>query len=303
MSEVWAQWERYQERPVDTLGWLLDQYQASREFHWRSNNKPKSADHIKEQQRYATNLKAYLLKGGRRFGDVDLKSLTPGVIRKYLDQRLKDGARVAGNREKALISTAWNWALERDKTNIPNPCPKVKRNAEESRKHYAADDDYVTFLEFVKEGPYSYIWIVCEIAYLCRMRKIEVLSATKSQVLREGFDTLRRKGSRDAITSWSPRLRAAIDAALALPLVKGVSTNYLIHNKYGQPIKVNSFNTGWQRRMRACIREKGIARFTLHDLKRKGATDSDLPATISTGNTSAAAKVYDIKKLKASPTK
>ncbi len=53
----------------------------------------------------------------------------------------------------------------------------------------------------------------------------------------------------------------------------------------------------------SCVEEKGITRFTLHDLKRKGATDSDLPATISTGNTAAAAKVYDIKKLKARPTK
>ena len=77
----------------------------------------------------------------------------------------------------------------------------------------------------------------------------------------------------------------------------------MIHDKYGQPIKIESFNTGWGGRMQDCVREKGITRFTLHDLKRKGATDSDLPATLSTGNTEQAARVYDIQTLKATSTK
>ncbi|MDA9982961.1 hypothetical protein N9H39_09600 [Gammaproteobacteria bacterium] len=51
------------------------------------------------------------------------------------------------------------------------------------------------------------------------------------------------------------------------------------------------------------MKEKEITRFTLHDLKRKGATDSDLPATVSTGNTEQAARVYDLKKLTAMATK
>lgn len=302
MSKVWAEWERLQEHPNDTLAWLLEQYQSSREFEYKGT-KPKAPSTIREQRRYAALLTSYPLQDSRTFGSVSLKSITPGVIRKYLDKRFEEGARVSGNREKALISKAWNWGAERDMFSLANPCDKVSRNPEESRKHYVLDTDYDAFLDYVRvQGP-NYLWVVCELAYLCRMRKIEILTAKKSQILDKGFETLRRKGSRDAVTLWSNRLTDAIKAASNLPLVHGVSTTYLIHDKYGQPIKESTFNTSWQRRMREAVDSKGIARFTTHDLKRKGASDSDIPATESTGNSPQSAKVYDVSKLVVSPTK
>ena len=77
----------------------------------------------------------------------------------------------------------------------------------------------------------------------------------------------------------------------------------LIHDKHGHPINLETFSTMWQRRMVRAVKETGITRFTTHDLKRKGATDSDLPATVSTGNTEMAARVYDVKKPKVTPTR
>jgi hypothetical protein len=48
-----------------------------------------------------------------------------------------------------------------------------------------------------------------EIGYLCRLRGIETITLTDKNGLEEGVLTNRRKGSRDNIVRWTPRLRAA----------------------------------------------------------------------------------------------
>lgn len=295
MSKLWRTYERLQADDMSgTLKRLLDTYVASSKF------QTKAETTRTEQERQADKISEYSRGPDKTFGSAKLSSITPGVLTKYMDAREKDGAPKSANRELSLISAAWKWALARDLTTVPNPCGLVEKRSEQRRQHYADDSDYDRWIAYCKAAGPAYLWIVSEIAYLCRMRKVEVLTALKSQVLPEGFDTLRRKGSRDAITGWSDRLRAAIDACPTDEASR--FSQYLItHN--AKPIRVSSFNTMWQRRMRACVKETGITRFTLHDLKRKGATDSDEDATVSTGNTPGMSRTYDVSKLRAKPTK
>ena len=294
-SQVWRAWERLQSTSMDdTLQWLLKSYVDSAKF------KKNAEATQKEQARQATCICVYSRGRGQTFGTAKLPTITPGVLTKYMDARENDDAAVSANRELALISAAWRWALARDLTTTPNPCKLVEKRSESRRQHYADDAAYAVWIQYCQAHGPDYLWIVSEIAYLCRMRKVEVLTAQTSQVLAEGFDTLRRKGSRDALTSYSDRLHAAIDACSADEA--GRFSPYLVtHN--GKAIRISSFNTMWQRRMRDCVATTGITRFTLHDLKRKGATDSDEDATVSTGNTPAMSKTYDVSKLKAKPTK
>lgn len=295
MSTLWRTYERLQSTDINgTLKWLLDTYKESAKF------KAKAETTQKEQRRQIGVITGYERGPGKTFGDARLSTITPGVLTKYMDVRERDGAPKSANRELSLISSAWKWAQARDLTTVPNPCPLVEKRSESRRQHYANDADYDTWIAYCREHGPDYLWIVSEIAYLCRMRKVEVLTALKSQVLPEGFDTLRRKGSRDAITGWSERLKAAIDACA--PDEASRFSKYLItHN--AKPIRISSFNTMWQRRMLACVAQTGITRFTLHDLKRKGATDSDEDATVSTGNTPGMSRTYDVSKLRAKPTK
>ena len=51
--------------------------------------------------------------------------------------------------------------------------------------------------------------------YLCRLRGIETITLTDAHELADGVMTNRRKGSRDNIVRWTPRLRAAWDGAKA----------------------------------------------------------------------------------------
>ncbi|MDT4875799.1 hypothetical protein FQZ97_1111950 [compost metagenome] len=58
-----------------------------------------------------------------------------------------------------------------------------------------------------------YLWYVMEISYLCRLRGIETVTLTDANETPEGVLTNRRKGSRDNIVRWTPRLQAAWEAA------------------------------------------------------------------------------------------
>lgn len=303
ISVVWDRWEELQTTVAPhTLEWLLREYAASREFRFRGK-KPKSPLTIKEQERYLEVIVARPSGRGETFGARRMKSITPGVIRKYLDARLADGAGIAGNRERALISKAWSWAYARDMTRLKNPCIGVERNPEEPRKHYATDQDYEAWLGWlVEQGAPWYLPVIEEICYLCRARKIEALTMEKSAVADEGLDTLRRKGSKDGVTLWTERMRAVVEVAKAFE--PGRFSRYLVTNTRGQPITVSAYNSSRGRLMRRAVADGVVReRFTVHDLKRKGATDSDLPATVSTGNSPSMDKIYDLSKLRAAATR
>ena len=61
-----------------------------------------------------------------------------------------------------------------------------------------------------------YLWALMEIAYLCRLRGIEVLTLTEANGLEAGIQTNRRKGRRDNVVRWNDRLRNAWAAAIAV---------------------------------------------------------------------------------------
>lgn len=297
-SEVWQKWEEQHRKPSFTLGWLLNEYKASLQFRQRGKER-KSQDTIREQKRQIEFIFKYPLTNGKTFGSVGLDKITKGVMRKFLDKREEDGAGVGGNREKALISKAWNWASERDKILWPNPCVGVVRNPESSRDRYVTDEEYKIAYELAKSS--YYLPIMMELAYLCRMRRGEILRATKDQIVAEGFDIKRLKGSKDAITFWSDRLKLAIDQARKLPSC--ISSIYLIHNKYGQSISKSGFDTAWQR-LKKRMSKEGIEPFNFHDLKAKGVSDFEGNKQAASGHkTLAQVARYDRKKIKVKPTK
>lgn len=123
--------------------------------------------------------------------------------------------------------------------------------------------------------------------YLCRLRPIEVSTLTDANRTDLGVMTNRRKGSRDNIVRWTPRLRAAWDALVdrrariwkakrtAVPLAP--EQRRLLVNEQGQPLAIATLKTAWGRLMRGAVVEGVIApeeRFGLHDLKRRGVTDT-----------------------------
>lgn len=132
-----------------------------------------------------------------------------------------------------------------------------------------------------------YLWYVMEISYLCRLRGIETVTLTDSNETIEGVLTNRRKGSRDNVVRWTPRLRAAWEAAKKvradiwekkkMPVPIAAEQRRLIVAAHGGALQKTSLDTAWQRLVAQAI-EKGVMtaeqRFGLHDFKRRGITDT-----------------------------
>jgi hypothetical protein len=94
-----------------------------------------------------------------------------------------------------------------------------------------------------------------EIKYLCRMRTVEVVALTEAHASEEGLYIARRKRSNDNIVKWSPRLRAAWDAALAVrteilarpsnarrPFPPEPERRYIFLNETCAPMSVSGLN-------------------------------------------------------------
>lgn len=116
---------------------------------------------------------------------------------------------------------------------------------------------------------------------------IEVATLTEAAADKAGIRTNRRKGSRDNIAAWSPRMRAAWDylitrrdriwAKKSRPVPIRADQRPLLVAIDGNPLSKSALDTAWQRLMLLAI-EAGIItpdqRYGLHDLKRRGITDT-----------------------------
>jgi integrase len=168
-------------------------------------------------------------ESGETFGQIDDERIIPGVIRKYIAPR---SAPVAANREVAFLSICFSWAVERDLLKT-NPCKDVRRNSEKPRTRYVTDTEYRAVFELA--APWPHVQCTMEFAYLCRMRLCEVLDLKQSDLIDAGLHVRRRKGSRDNIITWSPRLDAAVKLSKFLVMPQAYPINpHLIRGLSGQ---------------------------------------------------------------------
>lgn len=288
MSEIWHAYEQYNKHEILNLDWLLRKYMKSEQF-----NK-NTTETIKSQTQMINRINNYPRGQDKILGTAELKIITSGVLRRYSDSRAKTSP-VSANREISLISVAWNWALERDLIIFINPCTNVKRNKESARTRYVTEQEYQS--AYLLAEKYPYLQPAMELAYLCRMRRCEILGATRKQILSDGFDTLRAKGSRDAITLWSPRLRKAVKANHT---VAGI---YIIQDEKGQRITESAFKSAWTRLKKLMV-TNGIEPFNFHDLKAAGVSDTDGNKQDASGHRDAKmVAIYDRKKKQVEPTR
>jgi integrase len=299
ISEVWQKYEAIA-RPGTvrkTLDWLMAQYMASPQF---AGLAPETK---RKYTQNAQRIGSTAMKNGDLFGQVDAQQVTPGAIRRYMDARKNtDGspAPVAANREKAFLSACYSWAVERDLLRS-NPCKDVKRNTEQARTRYVSPAEYQQVFDLA--ASYPHVQAAMEFAYLCRMRLCEVLDMRQSDITTEGLHIRRRKGSRGNITLWTPRLEAAVKLSRSLPMPnKATPINpHLIRGFSGEKLTESGFQSTWQRIMRSAA-EQGIERFTFHDLKAGGISDTEGDKQQASGHKSAAmVHVYDRKLARVKP--
>ncbi len=293
LAQVWAVYEKMTIPAggrTKTFRWLSKQYQDSLMF------LKKAASTQQDYRGYHRRICSKMLEDGRYFGDIPLKNWTIPTVRKYLDQREKEDACIGGNREKSYISLVFSWAIERDLGGVTiNPAKGVRRNEERARTRYVTDAEF----EAAKSELSGYLPIIMELAYLLRARLSEVLDLTRDDVLDEGIYLHRRKGSRDAITRWSPALKSAVDAAKILRI--NLFGKHLIQGRSGDRLSESTVQTACGRFMRKKWQGE---RFTIHDLKAKGITDTPGDKQRAGGHKDPRmVHVYDRKPIDIEPTK
>ncbi len=269
-----------------TVGRVLDEFHKSETFKKLS---PRTRDDYEYQRELSGTIKA-------RTGTLD--TLVVSRLTVQVMQRIIDAIAVKTPTKANHLLRYWRrtfkWGIQRGECDN-NPCQGVEQAKERKRRRRPDPEAVLALTIFARErgglpahseGSCSpYLWIMIEIGYLCRLRPIETLTLTDANVQRDGLLTNRRKGSRDSLVLWTPRLRAAIDAASSLrekqsagqPVPIRPEDRRLIVTQDGAPLSNDGLNSAWQRLIRSAIKTGTIQsaqRFGLHDLKRKGITDT-----------------------------
>lgn len=198
---------------------------------------------------------------------------------------------------RRYLSRVWEWGANRGHVPPTNPAAGVDQPTERKQRRLPDAATMTAVIQFayargqlghgVEGALPSYLWAVAEIAYLCRLRGIEVVTLAESAATAAGLRTNRRKGSRDNIVTWTPRLRAAWSALITrrdeiwrrkrLPVPIHADQRAVVVGRDGRRLARAGLSTAWQDFMTAAVAAgviKQEQRFGLHDLKRKGITDT-----------------------------
>ena len=253
------------------ISWLLSQYTDSAQFAAKA---PKTR--LKEEYRINKRILPV-------FGKMMPKDIKKAHIRQFMD-KVGINSPVTANRDLGFLSRLFNWAEERGHMDR-NPAQGVTKFPEKPRDRYPEDWEYDLVAEVAMTTAYKYMSYAMEFAYLCRMRKSEVLALDEEKhILEEGIFVVRGKGSSNEITKWSPRLIAAYEGIKELnkDLPTVIGSRLLFKDKKGLAISETAFNSAW-RRIRGKAMTEGLEingvtvklkeAFNFHDLKAKGVTD------------------------------
>ncbi|WP_282235838.1 phage integrase central domain-containing protein [Salinicola endophyticus] len=274
----------------DSLAYLAAAFHAAEQFQQLA---PRT------QQDYAWCRKLLIempTKLGKPLGELPTRQFQPALVQRLVDRIASDGTPAKANHLLRYLRRLFRWGINRGYCDT-NPARGVEAARERRRRRLPELETVAALTEFARERGQRrrgeagacapYLWIVMELAYICRLRGIEVVTLTDAHHTPAGVHTNRRKGSRDSVIRWYPRLRHAWDAATrhrdalwrarALPVPQDAAARPLIVAADGAALQKSSLDSAWQRFIRLAIAERVIRpeqRFGLHDLKRRGITDT-----------------------------
>lgn len=179
------------------------------------------------------------------FGHMMPNELNDGTIAQYLEQRKKKGAPVAGNRERAALSAAYEYAMRNGMATY-NPCRGVSRNKERGSKVYIESEDLSKTIDAAPE----HFARVMQLAYMTGMRAVDLRLMKVQDITEKGLWYTESKTQHRVTMGWTPDLRRLIDEILAArqaamnhtyanPYRKPrprVEHDFLLTNRFGQPL-------------------------------------------------------------------
>lgn len=290
LSELHRIMEQREGIDRESLKYLCQQYHASAKF--------KRLSHL-SQKDYCYSRDVLLdipTKLKKPLGELAVRKFTPALVQRIIDSIAEEGTPSKAAHALRYLRLVMQWGRNRGYLDS-NPAQGIEAPTERKRRRLPSPVamqrliDRARELGKLKRGQPGavppHLSYVMEIAYLCRLRGIEVVTLTDANETEAGVLTNRRKGSRDNIVRWSPRLRAAWEAAkrrrteiwqargTAIPIHP--EQRFIITAEHGGALGKSGLDSAWQRFITNAIKAGVILpeqRFALHDLKRRGITDT-----------------------------
>lgn len=225
----------------------------------------------------------YSLKRIRKaFGHNPVAAIQPHHVYQYRDHTGAVESRKKANLDLEVLSHLFTKAIQWGaRVDHPMTGKKVTKFTLKSsrRKVYVPDGELAAFASIL---PRKWQLFVSLLVWTGR-RKAELLRVTLHDLTEDGIRFTDGKNPDDAfIVAWTPETRQIVQGLLGER--QKVGSVYLIANRSGQPyIKPDGTTSGldsiWQRYQRQAL-DRGLisARFTIHDLRRKRASEMTLPA-------------------------
>lgn len=261
------------------LQWLCDKYFASKQF----DNLKFSTQ--KEYRLYLKKLYEIPVKKGGGLPLIDLNIWTKYLVQRTIDKIDETRGPTAARHTYSFIRRVFSWGNNRGHVNH-QPADGIDLPRLNPTQKLPSQAAYDAVLAYAKETN-SVWWAIMEIEYLCRMRGIEVRGLREKHLLDDGVYVERAKGSKDTIVLWNARLRDAVQSlrtrraeiwkARRFPEPINKSEWPLFVSEKGPKLSESGYRTSWDRFIKQAIAAGAISeddRFSPHDLKRKGVTDT-----------------------------
>lgn len=182
-------------------------------------------------------------------------SMKPTHVSQFLEARKRAGAPIGGNREKAVLTSVFNFGMRRGWLD-DNPCRGAERNTERPATRYVEHHELVPVLDRAPVALYELL----AAAYLTGLRQTDLRLMRKAQLTGEGIEVTEKKTKKRRLIEWTPTLRKIVIAA-----AHRSSNEYVFTSIEGLPWSV------WG--LQSAMRRLG-AGFRFRDLRPKAASDA-----------------------------
>lgn len=208
----------------------------------------------------------------RVFGHLHPDEVETVDVAEYLETRKKQGHAPSGNREIAVLSSAYEYGV-RHRLCMESPCRGVRRNKERPRRRYVRHSE---FNEMVTRANLSFR-LFLSLAYLTGLRSRDLRDLRRSQVTPDGILIEESKTGKQVLIEWSRDLQRCVMESYAT----APKSEYVLTNTKGQPWTEWGLQSAMRKlrdRVNRELAEKDeppIKRFTIHDIRAKAESDSE----------------------------
>ena len=207
------------------------------------------------------------------FGSMPITSLTAAHVAMYLEKRKRDGHPYMGNRERAVLSSAYEFAMRHGWAQ-GNPCRGVRRNTERPRRRYVTDAEFLEAFEAAPEP----LQDVLALALLTGARQGELRALRREDWKEDGLYVRESKTGKLRIVGRSEALRFFIERAYSRQVrIASIASDPRRHRqarRLSKFILTNRFCLPWTLAGLQTAFKRLRTDWHFHDLRAKAASDA-----------------------------